>query len=483
MITFLISIALLILGFVFYGRFIEKFFGADDSINTPAITQRDGVDFTPLPTWKVFTIQFLNIAGLGPVFGAILGAKYGQWSYVWIVFGCIFMGAVHDYFSGMLSLRNGGASVPELVGKYLGNGFRYLLRIFTLLLLVFVGVAFVSGPAGLLAYQTNGGFEIWVYVIFAYYLLATLLPINKIIGKIYPFFAAALLLMAIGIAGAMIVNYFNGEFSMGELSFSGLKNLHHNPEQNILFPMMFIVISCGAISGFHSTQAPMMARCIKKESYGRYAFYGAMIAEGIVAIIWATAAMNYFGDVNNLNEVMLVKEHNPAWIVNVISEDWMGKAGAVFVVIGVIVLPISTGDTAFRSARLTLADIFSYKQKSIKSRLIISVPLFVIGFILTQLEFSTIWKFLGLSNQILSVVMLWTIAMYLIRSGKKHWFLSIPAMFMTAVCVTYIFVAPYSNGGLGLNKNVGVILGLLSSLFSFIGFIYVGKRRVDTPIN
>ncbi len=480
MITFLVSVTLLILGFVFYGRFIEKFFGANDSIKTPAITQQDGVDYTPLPTWKVFTIQFLNIAGLGPVFGAILGAKYGQWSYVWIVFGCIFMGAVHDYFSGMLSLRNGGASVPELVGKYLGNGFKYLLRVFTLLLLIFVGVAFVSGPAGLLAYQTNGGFEIWVYVIFGYYLLATLLPINKIIGKIYPFFAAALLLMAVGIAGAMIVNYFTGDFSMKEISFSELKNFHHNPVQNILFPMMFIVISCGAISGFHSTQAPMMARCLKKESYGRYAFYGAMIAEGIVAIIWATAAMNYFGDVRGLNEAMLIKEHNPAWVVNMISEHWMGKIGAVFVVVGVIVLPISTGDTAFRSARLTLSDIFSYKQKSIKSRLIISVPLFVIGFILTQLEFSTIWKFLGLSNQILSVVMLWTIAMYLIKSGKNHWILSIPAMFMTAVCFSYIFVAPPSNGGLGLNVSIGIIFGVLSSILSLVVFIYNAKKRADT---
>ncbi len=477
MITFLVSISLLIIGFVFYGKFIEKFFGADNTIKTPAVTHVDGVDFTPLPTWKVFTIQFLNIAGLGPVFGAILGAQYGQWSYVWIVIGCIFMGAVHDYFSGMLSLRNGGASVPELVGKYLGNGFRYLLRVFTLLLLIFVGVAFVSGPAGLLAYQTNGGFEIWVYVIFGYYLVATLLPINKIIGRIYPFFAAALLLMAIGIAGAMVLNHLTGDFYMKELSLDGLKNLHHNPGHNILFPMMFIVISCGAISGFHSTQAPMMARCLKKESYGRYAFYGAMIAEGIVAIIWATAAMNYFGDANGLNEVMLPKEHNPAWVVNMISEHWMGKVGAVFVVVGVIVLPISTGDTAFRSARLTLADIFSYSQKSIKSRLIISLPLFVLGFILTQLEFSTIWKFLGLSNQILSVVMLWTVAMYLIKSGKKHWYISIPAMFMTAVCVSYIFVAPLSNGGMGLDIAIGVVIGIVSAFVSLGIFIFKGKKR------
>ncbi len=477
MITFLVSITLLVLGFVFYGRFIEKFFGADDSIKTPAVSQTDGVDFTPLPTWKVFTIQFLNIAGLGPVFGAILGAQYGQWAYIWIVVGCIFMGAVHDYFSGMLSLRNGGASVPELVGKYLGNGFRQLLRVFTLLLLIFVGVAFVSGPAGLLAYQTNGGFEVWVYIIFGYYLIATLLPINKIIGKIYPFFAVALLLMAMGIAAAMMINYWSGNFQMHELSLNGLKNLHRNPAQNILFPMMFIVISCGAISGFHSTQAPMMARCLKKESYGRYAFYGAMIAEGIVAIIWATAAMNYFGDVNGLNEAMIPKAHNPAWVVNMISEHWMGKVGAIFVIVGVIVLPISTGDTAFRSARLTLADVFSYSQTSIRSRLIICIPLFVIGFVLTQLEFSTIWKFLGLSNQVLSVVMLWTVAMYLKKSGKNHWFLSIPAMFMTTVCVGYLLVAPLVNGGFGLDITIGVWLGILVSLIALGIFLYKAKIR------
>ncbi|MCW3786395.1 carbon starvation CstA family protein [Plebeiibacterium sediminum] len=477
MITFIVSIALLVLGFVFYGRFIEKFFGADDSIKTPAVSQTDGVDFTPLPTWKVFTIQFLNIAGLGPVFGAILGAQYGQWAYVWIVVGCIFMGAVHDYFSGMLSLRNGGASVPELVGKYLGNGFRQLLRVFTLLLLIFVGVAFVSGPAGLLAYQTNGGFEIWVYIIFGYYLLATLLPINKIIGKIYPFFAVALLLMAVGIAAAMMINYWSGNFQMQELSLKGLKNLHQNPAQNILFPMMFIVISCGAISGFHSTQAPMMARCLKKESYGRYAFYGAMVAEGIVAIIWATAAMNYFGDANGLNEAMLPKAHNPAWVVNMISEHWMGKVGAIFVIVGVIVLPISTGDTAFRSARLTLADVFSYSQTSIKSRLIISIPLFIIGFVLTQLEFTTIWKFLGLSNQVLSVVMLWTVAMYLKKSGKNHWLLTIPAMFMTTVCASYLLVAPFANGGFGLDVKLGVSLGIIVAFIALGSFLYRTKIR------
>lgn len=475
MITFVVSVFVLILGFIFYGRFIEKFFGADNKKLTPALVQTDGVDYMPLPTWKVFTIQFLNIAGLGPVFGAIMGAKYGPWAYVWIVFGCIFMGAVHDYFSGMLSIRNAGESIPEIVGRYLGGGFRQALRVFTLVLLVFVGVAFVSGPAGLLAFQTGGNFDVWVYVIFGYYLLATLLPINKIIGRIYPFFAVALILMALGIAGAMIYNFYNGSFLMHELSLGSLKNFHDNPSQNILFPMMFVVISCGAISGFHSTQAPMMGRCLKKESHGRYVFYGAMIAEGIVAIIWATAAMNFFGNASDLNQVMSLENQKAAWVVDSISQHWLGKWGAVFVVVGVIVLPISTGDTAFRSARLTLADMFSYDQASVKNRLLISIPLFILGFVLSQLEFETIWKFLGLSNQVLAVVMLWTIAMYLKKANKNHWLITLPALFMTAVCASYVFVAPPLNGGMGIDIKSGYLMGAIVALGSLFLFLKQGN--------
>ncbi len=477
MITFLLAILILIVGFFTYGKFIEKFFGANDSIDTPAITKNDGVDFLPLPTWKVFTIQFLNIAGLGPVFGAILGAKYGPWAYVWIVLGCIFMGAVHDYFSGMLSIRNGGASIPEIVGKYLGNGFRQFLRLFTLLLLIFVGVAFVSGPAGLLAHQTNGGYDWWVYGIFAYYLLATLLPINKIIGGIYPFFAVALILMALGIAGAMVYYGFIGEFQMQELNLGDLRNFHDKPASNILFPMLFIVISCGAISGFHSTQAPMMGRCLKREGLGKYAFYGAMIAEGIVAIIWATAAMNYFGDANGLNETMAIKGHKPAWVVDVISKNWLGTTGAVFVAIGIIVLPISTGDTAFRSARLTLADIFSYSQSKIKNRLFISIPLFAVGYLLTQLEFETIWKFLGLSNQVLAVVILWTSAMYLAKNNKSHWLLTIPALFMTMVCISYVLVAPPTSGGFGIDVYWGYTIGSIVTVIALMIFLMKSGKK------
>ncbi|MFP4604549.1 MAG: carbon starvation protein A [Bacteroidales bacterium] len=476
MITFLTSIGLLVLGYFIYGKFTEQLFGADNNIKTPANRINDGVDYMVLPTWKIFVIQFLNIAGLGPIFGAILGALYGPMAFIWIVLGCIFMGAVHDYFSGMLSIRNDGASLPELVGKYLGPGFQNFLRFFTILLLVFVGIAFVTGPAGLLQSLTGGSKTIWLYVIFAYYLIATLLPINKIIGKIYPFFGIALLIMAVGIASVMIFKGMTGAMTIHELQLNDFRNMHVNPSQNILYPMMFIVISCGAISGFHSTQAPLMARCLKKESHGRKAFYGAMIAEGIVAMIWATAAMNFFGGTNGLAETMEPEAHNPAWVVNTISQTWMGKVGGILAVLGVIACPITTGDTAFRSARLTIADIFNYRQGKLSNRLIVSIPLFIAGFILSQLEFATIWKYLGLSNQILAVVVLWTAAMYLAMKNKNHFIISIPAAFLTAICVTYLLVAPLKNGGLSLSTSVGYPVGIAAAITALIWFIYSIKK-------
>lgn len=477
MYTFIIAILALISGYVFYGRFIERFFGADKHKETPAYRLRDDVDYIPMPRWKVFVIEFLNIAGLGPIFGAILGAMYGPVAYLWIVIGCIFMGAVHDYFSGMLSLRHDGASLPELVGKYLGPVTQQFLRLFTVLLLVFVGVAFVTGPAGLLADLTSGGKMIWLYVIFGYYLIATLLPINKIIGKVYPIFGIALLVMAVSIAAALIWKGIAGDMQMMELSASTFRNWHANPDKNILFPMMFIVISCGAISGFHSTQAPMMARCLKNEKQGRQVFYGAMVAEGIVAIIWATAAMNFFGGVNALNETMAANDFNAAWVVNEISRSWLGPVGAIFAVIGVIALPISTGDTAFRSARLTIADIFNIEQGAIKKRLLVSIPLFVVGFVLSKLKFATVWKYLGLSNQILAAVVLWMAAMYLAMNKRFHWLLSIPATFMTMVCAFYILVAPHKNGGLALSTDIGYPLALAVSLVVFCLFFISVRRK------
>jgi len=469
MITFVISLALLIGGYFLYGKFVDNFFGMDSKRVTPVHKINDGVDFFPLKPWRIFVIQFLNIAGLGPIFGAVLGAMYGPLAYVWIVLGCIFMGATHDYFSGMLSIRDSGKSIPELVGEYLGPVAKIAMGVLTLVLLVFVGVAFVTGPAGLLDSLTGGGKNIWLYAIFAYYLLATLLPVNKIIGKIYPLFGAALLIMAVGIAGGIFYNYYSGDLKLIELSLDNFRNFHSNPTSNILFPMMFIVISCGAISGFHATQSPMMARCMTNEKYGKPIFYGAMVAEGIVAMIWATAAMNYFGSVDGLNE-MVAAGHNPAWIVNKICETWLGKVGAVFAIIGVVACPITTGDTAFRSARLIVADVFKKEQGSIMSRLVISIPLFIIGYILSQLDFSIIWKFVGIANQVLATIILWTGARYLVVKRKNHLMMSLPATFLTWVCVSYFMVAPIKNGGLALDVNISYIVGFLSALALFVVF-------------
>ena len=338
-----------------------------------------------------------------------------------------------------------------------------------------VGVAFVNGPAELLTVYTGVDFKVWLYIIFVYYLIATLLPINQIIGRIYPFFGAILIFMAVAVAGYMLVNSITGDFYIQELSLAQLKNMHSNPEHNILFPMMFIVISCGAISGFHSTQSPMMARCMVKESQGRYVFYGAMITEGIVALIWATAAMNYFGSVDGLNEAVAAG-HNPAWIVKEILQTWFGKLGAAITILGVIAAPITTGDTAFRSARLIIADAFKISQSSIVKRLWISIPLFAVGFVLTQINFSTIWKFLGLFNQFLSVIMLWTGAMYLAKEKKNHWYLSLGAVFMTDICITYVLVAPIKNGGLALPVVWGYALGAVAAVAALTWFFFVVKR-------
>lgn len=478
MITFLLSLILLVVGYAIYGKFIDGFFGMDKSRKTPALELQDGVDFFPMKPWRIFVIQFLNIAGLGPIFGAILGAMYGPMAYLWIVVGCIFMGGVHDYFSGMLSIRDKGMSLPEIVGKYLGNNVKMILRVFTLVLLVFVGVAFVTGPAGLLDSLAGGGKNLWLYIIFAYYLIATLLPIDKIIGKVYPFFGAALLLMAVGVGGSIIYNYFFGDLNLIELTFDNMRNFHSNPENNILFPMLFVVISCGAISGFHSTQSPMMARCMTNEKYGRPIFYGAMVAEGIVAMIWATAAMNFFGGVEGLNST-IAAGHDPAWIVNEICNSWLGKIGAIFAIIGVVACPITTGDTAFRSSRLILSDMFRMSQSKVSSRLLISIPLFVLGYILSQMDFSTIWKYLGIANQILATIMLWTGASYLKQNNKTHYFLSVPAFLLTIVCVTYFLIAPINNGGLFLNHTLSYSLGIGVSVILFFLFCIKSSKLVS----
>lgn len=468
MITFICCLAALIAGYFIYGSFIERIFGVDSSRQTPAFTRQDGVDYIPMSSWKVFMIQFLNIAGLGPIFGAIMGAKFGVASFLWIVLGTIFAGAVHDYLAGMLSLRHQGESLPEIIGRYLGNNFKQFMRGFTVILMVLVGAVFVAGPAGLLAKLTPEYLDatFWIFVVFIYYILATLLPVDKIIGKVYPLFAAALLFMAVGILVMLFVNHP----PLPELT-DGLSNTH--PENLPIFPIMFVSIACGAISGFHATQSPLMARCIKNEKYGRPVFFGAMITEGIVALIWAAAA-TYFYHNNGMGE------SNAAVIVDSITKEWLGTVGGVLAVLGVIAAPITSGDTAFRSARLIIADFLHKEQKSMVSRLVICIPLFfvAIGILLYSLKdkdgFDMIWRYFAWTNQTLAVFTLWALTVFLATSKKLYIITLIPALFMTAVCSTYIFVAPE---GLGMDVTVSQIIGCVITAITLIVFLWWKKKN------
>lgn len=467
MITFAVCLAALVLGYVFYGALTEKIFGMDPQRPTPAVANLDGVDYVPMPWWRIFLIQFLNIAGLGPIFGAVAGAMWGPVAFVWIVLGCIFAGAVHDYFSGMLSIRNGGASISEVVGTYLGPFFKQFMRVFSVVLLVLVGVVFVTGPARILSgFETPLSMQTWIYVIFGYYLLATMLPIDKLIGRVYPVFGFALLFMACGILYGLVA----GGHAVPEISF---ENMHSNAEKFPIFPMLFITIACGAISGFHATQSPLMARCVTSERLGRRIFYGAMIAEGMVAMIWAAAAMTFFGGVAALNDTMGAHGNNPAWAVNEISKGFLGGIGGLLALLGVVAAPITSGDTAFRSARLTIADALRIKQGPIVRRLAVSIPLFVIGFALTRIDFGIIWRYFAWSNQSLATIVLWAAAMYLARKRRFHWLASVPALVMTAVCVTYILTAPE---GLALAYGLSVGLGITSSLAALGAFLFAASR-------
>lgn len=485
MITFLLSILLLIAGYFVYGKIVEKYLDVDPSRKTPAYTKADGVDFQPMSTWKVFVIQFLNIAGLGPIFGAVSGAAFGPAAYIWIVVGCIFMGAVHDFFAGMMSIHTGGMNMPEVTAKYLGKRMKGFMNFVVAFLLMAVGVSFVIGPAGLMQNLTSIDKEIWLYIIFGYYILATLLPVDKIIGSIYPFMGAILLFMAFGVGVMLIVGDIKGTHEIMELTPAVLKNWHSNPEQNMIIPMMFIVISCGAISGFHATQSPMMARCLKNEKHARPVFYGAMIAEGIVAMIWATAAISYFGGPDGLNAAMsdtgtmvngvLVKNAQAADIVDMICKSWLGKVGAVIAILGVVICPITSGDTAFRSLRLSVADFLKYDQKPIVKRLVVCLPIFVAAFFFCKVDFSTAWSYLGIANQILASLVLWTGAAYLINKGRAHWMCSIPATFLTFICVCFLMVAPL---GFGLAPLVGYIAGAAVAIPAFIFCVVKGRRSV-----
>ncbi|MDR3262530.1 MAG: carbon starvation protein A [Tannerella sp.] len=470
MITFCIAIALLIGGYFVYGAFVERVFGADKNIATPAYTHADGVDYVPMSWGRVFLIQFLNIAGLGPIFGAVMGAMYGPSAFLWIVFGSIFGGAVHDYFSGMMSLRNAGMSLPELGGKYMGTVFMQFMRVFTVVLMVLVGAVFIAGPAKLLENLTPGwmNYTWWIVVIFVYYLLATLLPIDKLIGKIYPLFGASLLFMAVGIGFSLVWN----NAPIPEVTFGNLHNMHPQPGQYPLFPMLFISIACGAISGFHATQSPLMARCLENEKQGRRIFYGAMITEGIVALIWAAAAMSFFGSIGGLHAFLEANGNNAAVVVQKISDTWLGRVGGLLAILGVIAAPITSGDTAFRSARLIVADFLRFGQKKLQNRIRISLPLFIAGFILLQVNFDIIWRYFAWANQTLATATLWMITVYLASGKKCYWLTFLPALFMTMVITTYILVAPE---GFRLDYRLSVCISAVVTVALGAWFL---KRRL-----
>ena len=482
MISFIISIAILILGYFTYGRFVEKIFGVDKDRPTPAMRLQDNVDFMPLPTWRIFLIQFLNIAGLGPIFGAIAGAMFGPAAFLWIVLGSIFAGAVHDYLSGMLSVRHDGLSISEVVGIYLGPKMKHFMRYFTIILLIFVGAVFLMGPAKIIDGMTGNMWNLWVWVgiILVYYILSTLLPIDKMISQLYPIFGMAMLLMAVGLLMAL----FFGDYHIPEMVPANLRNMTASPTETPLFPILFVTIACGAISGFHATQSPLMARCMKNETMGRKIFYGTMITEGIVALIWAAAAMTFFGNVESLNGAMMANNNNAAWAANEISLHMLGSVGGVLALLGIVAAPITSGDTAFRSARLILADVFGTDQKKIKNRLYLSLPLFVIAFVLTQIDFGIIWRYFAWSNQTLATVVLWTITAYLIYNNKAYWVTFLPAIFMTMVCSTYILIAPE---GFKLANNLAYIGGgLITLCVTILFWRYTVKRQRDLeplPIN
>ncbi len=458
MTAFLIALGVLIGGYFIYGLVVEKIFGIDPSRKTPAYTMRDNVDYIPMPTWKVFLIQFLNIAGLGPIFGAIMGVMFGPAAFIWIVIGTIFAGAVHDFISGAVSIRVRGMSLPEIVGNELGTGIKQVMRVFSLVLMILVGAVFVSQPADLIAGMTPESLDrtFWVVAIFVYYMLATVLPIDKLIGNLYPVFGFALLFMAAGILGVLIF----GDCVIPDGFTDGFASRH--PKELPIFPMMFVSIACGAISGFHATQSPLMARCLKNEKLARPVFYGAMVAEGIVALIWAAAAIAFTGGYDQLAKYMAEHGNSAGALVNELSITWLGSFGGILALLGVVAAPITSGDTALRSARLIAADFLHYDQSKTVKRLIISVPIFAATFCIMLIDFSVLWRYFAWCNQTLAVFTLWSVTVYLARKKKFYLITLIPAMFMTAVSVSYILYAPNPEG-FGLSYMTSVVSGCVAA--------------------
>lgn len=479
MTSFLIAFVVLIAGYFIYGALVEKVFASDKSRKTPAKTMADGIDYVEMPTWKVFLIQFLNIAGVGPIFGAIMGIMYGPAAFLWIVLGTIFAGAVHDFISGMISVRMGGKSLPEIVGTELGKKIKLIMGIFTCVLLVMVIAVFVRTPANLLATLTpehlNATF--WASCIFIYYILATLLPVDKLIGNLYPLFGFALLFMAAGIMGYMIVNGINIPDGFTE----GLANRHPGGDMAPIFPMMCISIACGAISGFHATQSPMMARCLKNEKYGRPVFYGAMVSEGIVALIWAAAAITFTGGYDKLTGYMAANGQDAGILVHEVCVSWLGTFGGILAILGVIAAPITTGDTAMRSLRLIIADSIGVSQKKFVKRILVTLPIVGVSYLLININFDVLWRYFAWCNQTLSIFTLWACTVYLARHGKAYVITMLPAMFMTMLCVTFICFAPLGTyvAGIGLPLFASQVIGALAMTACTVSF-YIWKRGLQT---
>jgi len=474
MITFIFSIVLLVVGYFTYGKFVERVFVADRKRQTPAFSMRDDIDYVPMNTTRNSLIQLLNIAGVGPIFGPILGALYGPVAFVWIVIGCIFAGAVHDYLTGMISIRNHGAHLPQLAGKFLGKTMKHVVNGFAILLLLLVGTVFVTSPAALLANMTSLSLTLIILAIFAYYLIATLLPIDKVIGRIYPYFGALLLFSAAGIGIGLVVT----GAPIPELSF---QNMH--PDSAPIFPLLFLTISCGALSGFHATQTPIISRTTENETNGRKIFYGMMIAEGVIAMIWAAAAMSLFQGEQSLSDVLAAG--GPAAVVSEVSTTMLGAVGGTLAVLGVIVLPITSGDTAFRSARMIIADYLKVEQKPIVKRIVIALPLFVASYALTHMDFTLLWRYFSWANQTTAVIALWTGTMYLVLSRKPYLITSIPAVFMTMATFTYLAYAPI---GFNLPLQTSYIVAALGTLVCIALFMKRVRRlsratfSVDEPV-
>ena len=514
MLWFFFCVALLVLGYFVYGKIIEKIFVINPKRSTPAYTMQDGVDYLPMSKTKIWLIQLLNIAGTGPIFGPILGALYGPVAMLWIVVGCIFAGAVHDYFCGMLSIRNGGASMPNLTGKYLGRFPKAFINLLAVVLLLLVGVVFVASPAQLLSTITVDVFgatssgalvlgnpeevqvasqtvsditvfgmdkptviAVWTFIIFAYYILATLLPIDKIIGRIYPIFGALLLFMSVGMVYGLVTAHFSANESIsfyhtvGGMEWDKFFQNFETRQDLPLWPLLFLTISCGALSGFHATQTPLMARCAENESEGRFIFYGAMITEGIIALIWCAVGLSFYDSLPDL--LTAIKEGSPSKVVYDSSIHFLGFVGGIFAVLGVVVLPITSGDTAFRAARLIIAEFFHIEQRTLVKRLVVAIPLFVIGFIVSKIDFSILWRYFTWANQTTAMIMLWTSAAYLYRFRKFHWVCTIPAIFISTVCFTFL---AYNKIGFGLDYELSVWLGLAATALCTVLFFTQVKR-------